>query len=554
MDNQELLKRINKRKFPKWMFAVGFFIIILMIAAVIFLFLGNDRSNQTAQGSDIEIDTTLVGEGEEDPENQEIIDEDGVEINAEELIVGDERINAIDVSKWQGKINWNQVKESGIEAAFIRIGYRAENGTIYKDDTADYNIQQADKAGILVGVYFFSTATSTEEALEEANWTKSAIKGYSISYPVVYDCEGFKNASSRMYSLTKEERTSHALTYMKAMDDAGYDVMFYGALNEIKDSTDWEMDKIEKAAKVWLAHYPGVTYPQIDTPDYVGKLHAWQYTNKGRVEGISGDVDMVVCYFENKKAKPKDKKATPEEAEAPKSQEELQYSDVNELVTAKDEVNMRASASTKSAVVALLKNGTNVTRIGVGKNGWSKLSYNGQIVYAISSYLTTDLKVVEPEVKDIVAGNEFSPKYDSVTAKEEVNLRSIPSTDGEIIGKLYSGEFLQRTATSNKGWSRLVYNGQNVYAVTSFLSNEVVQPVTLPTPPVSSDGFTSVDEQVTAKSETNLRTAPSTEQSEVVHLLINGEYIRRVGIHSNGWSKLEYNGQTVYAISSYLTK
>jgi hypothetical protein len=236
MDNQELLKRINKRKFPKWMSAVGILIIALIIAAIIFLFLGRDKTNQETNNSDVEIDTSLVGEGEEDPENQEIIDEDGVEINAEELIVGDERINAIDVSKWQGKINWNQVKESGIEAAFIRIGYRAENGTIYKDDTADYNIQQADKAGILVGVYFFSTATSTEEALEEANWTKAAIKGYSISYPVVYDCEGFKNASSRMYTLTKEERTSHALTYMEAMKDAGYDVMFYGALNEIKDS------------------------------------------------------------------------------------------------------------------------------------------------------------------------------------------------------------------------------------------------------------------------------------------------------------------------------
>ena len=85
------------------------------------------------------------------------------------------------------------------------------------------------------------------------------------------------------------------------------------------------------------------------------------------------------------------------------------------------------------------------------------------------------------------------------------------------------------------------------------MSNEVVE-VTPSTPPVSSDGFTTVDEQVTAKAETNLRTAPSTEQSEVVHLLVNGEYVRRIGIHSNGWSKLEYNGQTVYAISSYLTK
>ena len=128
----------------------------------------------------------------------------------------------------------------------------------------------------------------------------------------------------------------------------------------------------------------------------------------------------------------------------------------------------------------------------------------------------------------------------------------INSTDSEIIGKLVSGDFLSRTAVSDKGWSRLIYNGQTVYAVTSYLSNEVVsQPETPATP---SDGFTAVDEQVTAKSETNLRTSPSTQNSEVVHLLTNGEYVRRIGIHTNGWSKLEYNGQIVYAITSYLTK
>ena len=78
--------------------------------------------------------------------------------------------NGIDVSKWQGKIDWSKVKNAGIDFAVIRIGFRGENGKIYKDEYADYNIQQASKNEILVGVYFFSTAVNTNEAVEEAEW------------------------------------------------------------------------------------------------------------------------------------------------------------------------------------------------------------------------------------------------------------------------------------------------------------------------------------------------------------------------------------------------
>lgn len=560
MNNKDIIKQLNRNKTPRWIYYVVIGIVILALAISAIVLISKKDKETSGDDENLNIDTSLVDEGEEDPENVESEEETGVEVKVDELIVGSDRINAIDVSKWQGKINWNDVKESGIEVAFVRIGYRGENGTIYKDEHADYNIQQAEKAGILVGVYFFSTAVSEEEAIEEANWTKAAIKGYSISYPVVYDCEGYKNSGSRMYELTKEDRTNFALAYLKTIKDAGYDTMFYTSLNEAKDSVDWDMAAIESEYKVWIAHYPALTYPNIDTPDYLGTLHAWQYTNKGSVNGITGNVDMVVCYFKNEKAKPKDKKARPEEAQAPKTEAEKQYTEVNEQVTAKEEVNLRESDTTYSNIVALLKNGTSVKRIGIGKNGWSKLEYNGQIVYAITSYLTTNLTQKEPIHQkpvetDIVAGNTFTPINDSVTAKEEVNLRALPNTDSEVIGKLYSGDFLARTATSNKGWSRLIYNGQTVYAVTSYLSNEVVQ-VQKPEqePPTSSDGFTAVDEQVTAKAETNLRTAPSTDNSEVVYLLKNGEYVRRIGVHSNGWSKLEYNGQTVYAISSYLMK
>lgn len=549
----------RKRNNKKIMIIIAVAIVAILVTIVTVVAVSKSKKeNSPAQGDTEEkivLDTDLTGDATVDPENVDALEEEGTNVDAEELSAESGRSNGIDVSKWQGKIDWQKVKNSGIEFAFIRIGYRGEDGTVYKDDNADYNIQQAQKAGVLVGVYFFSTAVSEAEAKEEAQWTLQAIEGYKISYPVVYDCEGYKNSMSRMFTLSTEERTNNAMMFLKTVSDAGYDAMFYGALGEIEDATYWDVAKIEKKYKIWVAQYSAVAYPTKDKPDYTERCHAWQYTNKGSVSGISGNVDMVVCYFTKEEAKAKNASATPATAKAPLTDEEKLYTAVNEQVTAKEVTNLRTAATTKSDIVVTLKNGEVVTRIGVGKNGWSKLQYNGQTVYAITSYLTTDLSVKQPvtQQQDIVAGQTFEPKSDKVTAKEFVNLRSLPTTDSEKVGTLNSGEFIERTAVSDKGWSRLIYNGQVVYAVTSYLSNEVVTP-TNPTPSESDDGFTVVDEQVTAKDETNLRTLPTTDGSEVVYTLKNGEYVRRIGIHPNGWSKLEYNGQIVYAITSYLTK
>ena len=492
-------------------------IVAILITTITLIAVSAAKKKATSEEGDnkekVVYDTSTTGDAEQDPENVETEEEDGTDVDARELSEERGRSNGIDVSKWQGKIDWQKVKNSGIEFAFIRIGYRGENGVVYKDDNADYNIQQAQKAGVLVGVYFFSTAVSEAEAKEEAEWTLQAIEGYPISYPVVYDCEGYKNSTSRMFDLTATQRTTHAMTFLETVKDAGYDVMFYGALGEIEDDAYWDIQSIEKRYKIWVAQYSGVVYPQKDKPDYQGKTSAWQYTNKGRVDGVSGNVDMVACYFTKKQATAKNASVAPPTAKAPLTDEEKLYTSVNEQVTAKELTNLRTAATTKSDIVVALKNGEVATRIGVGKNGWSKLQYNGQVVYAITSYLTTDLDTKDTiqtpgQQKDIVAGHEFTPKSDKVTAKEYVNLRVLPTTDSESAGRLNSGEFLERTAVSNRGWSRLIYNGQVVYAKTSLLSNEVVTPVTPSTPPPAGDGYSSVDEQVTAKNETNLRTQP----------------------------------------------
>lgn len=207
------------------------------------------------------------------------------------------KAKGIDVSKWQGKIDWKKVKSAGIDFAIIRIGQRAENGKIIKDDCADYNIQQADKNGILIGVYFFSTAISANEASEEAQWVAENIKSYPISYPVVWDCEGFSESDSRMYSLTNEQRTANAIGFLNKIESMGYEGMFYGSATELSGSLKWNTPQIEESFKIWLASYPQVTYPQISVPNYQGKYDMWQYTDKGAVSGIKGNTDMVVSFF-----------------------------------------------------------------------------------------------------------------------------------------------------------------------------------------------------------------------------------------------------------------
>lgn len=147
----------------------------------------------------------------------------------------------------------------------------------------------------------------------------------------------------------------------------------------------------------------------------------------------------------------------------------------------------------------------------------------------------------------------FDPVDEKVTAKIEVNLRSVPSQGGEsvILHTMKNGETVKRTGVSAAGWSELSWKGKTCYAVSSYLTTDLnyKPPVQIQTP------FTAVDEMVTPKEAVNLRTLPSTKHPdvEVVVKLEKGEVVKRTGINPDvGWSRVEWNGQTLYCISSYL--
>lgn len=191
----------------------------------------------------------------------------------------------IDVSAHQGKINWAQVAASGVDFAIIRAGFRGQTaGAIYEDAYFKTNVAGATANGIKVGIYFYSTAVNENEALEEAAWVVKKISTYRITYPVVYDFEDF--GAYRCKNVGGAQATSNALTFLSFVQSNGYEPMMYANKSDITN-------KLSRGAfqmKFWLAHYTTQT-------DYAGNYQMWQYTSKGSVPGISGNVDMNIAYF-----------------------------------------------------------------------------------------------------------------------------------------------------------------------------------------------------------------------------------------------------------------
>lgn len=424
----------------------------------------------------------------DDPQTESMSSEQGTEVDVSALLSSgrvtetDQVTIGIDVARYQGTIDWAQVAASGIDFAMIRVGYRADTSReICADTNAKYNMQEAQKNGIKVGVYFFSTATSTEEAKAEADWVADYISQYQITYPVAYDCEGFDRPDSAQYHLTNAERTDIAIAFLQEIYRRDYTPMFYASMGELSGSAKWDTARIESTYRIWVSQYPTVPYPETTKSSYSGTHAMWQYTNRGTVAGISRPVDVNVAYFGYENTAEAVNPEKPEEVR-PDAEALMSFREVNETVTAKDSTNLRdiPSQGDDSTIVYTLRNGETVTRTGVSDSGWSRLTYNGTTVYAVSSYLTTDLQYQPPVSEQEGAGSgdglktKFADRNESVTAKIEVNLRALPSVtnpDATVVAVLHNGEYVTRTGINEDyGWSRVDYNGQTLYCISSYLT------------------------------------------------------------------------------------
>lgn len=188
----------------------------------------------------------------------------------------------IDVSKWQGVIDYQKIKDSGVEFVMIKIGSSSgKNKSIILDPKFLENIENAKKVGLPVGVYFYSYADSIHQAEKEARWVVEKLKKYSIDLPVVFDWEEWGNFNQYHFSFYKLTQVANA--FLKIIEDNGYEGMLYSSkyyLENIWFPVDY---------KIWLAHYTRKT-------DYQKDYYMWQLSNVGKVEGIDTAVDINVLY------------------------------------------------------------------------------------------------------------------------------------------------------------------------------------------------------------------------------------------------------------------
>ena len=193
----------------------------------------------------------------------------------------------IDVSKWNRSIDWDKVKAAGVDFAIIRAGYRgSETGALVVDPYFEQNMRGASHSNILTGVYFFTQATNEVEAVEEASMVVRLLQDHDIQYPVFIDTEG-AGGNGRADGLDVETRTKVCEAFCQTIENEGYQAGVYASRSWYNNKL--EAERLEKYF-IWLAEYR-------EEPLYQGQYHMWQYTSKGTMDGIEGNVDMNISYL-----------------------------------------------------------------------------------------------------------------------------------------------------------------------------------------------------------------------------------------------------------------
>ncbi len=237
-----------------------------------------------ASGNYVDKDVTVnvIEKFEETPEVEIVPDkiEDMIlKYKTEDTLIG------IDVSNHQGDIDWESVKNSGVEFVFIRIGFgHNREAKIMEDEKFRQNLEGARNVGLKVGLYFYSYATEIWEAEEQANWIVKTLNGEKIDLPIVFDYETWKSFPT--YNINIVDLNKVAKRFLDILHDNGYEGMNYSSKYYL--NTIWNLSEYP----TWLAHYVSKT-------NYDKDFKVWQFSNTGEVPGINGFVDLDVLYLES---------------------------------------------------------------------------------------------------------------------------------------------------------------------------------------------------------------------------------------------------------------
>lgn len=247
---------------------------------------GNEISKKT-KVSIIERPVDTGEEPEEEPEeNEEEEEEKNTFEKHMENYKNENTMVGIDVSKWQGEIDFEKIKEAGAEFVIMRMGVmKDKNSELVKDNTFDANYKNAKKAGLKVGIYIYSEANNVDTAISNAKFIIDNLNGDKLDFPVVFDWESWTYFNSMEMNLHMLNKMYDA--FSDTMKKAGYETMLYGSeyyLNNV-----W-MDL--KDYKIWVAKY-STTEPKIESEN---EVLLWQNANTGKIDGIDGEVDLDIYY------------------------------------------------------------------------------------------------------------------------------------------------------------------------------------------------------------------------------------------------------------------
>lgn len=266
-----------------------FLIIVLGFSACSLNFFSGEPTTQETTGEFMTDKNGNLVPVYEDVETTQLVAENFLRDEKDRVYYADAIVRiftGIDVSVFQGDIDWNKVKADGIDFVMIRAGFRGygENGTLNEDALFRENCKNALAAGLDVGVYFFSQAITEAEAAQEARFVLDIIEDYNITYPVAYDWETIEYDTARTDNMTTQQITACANAFCGVIENAGYETVIY--FNRELGYFNYDLSKINNY-HFWLAEY-------FSTPSFYYDYKIWQYTDKGRVDGIAGDVDINI--------------------------------------------------------------------------------------------------------------------------------------------------------------------------------------------------------------------------------------------------------------------
>ena len=401
----------------------------------------------------------------------------------------------IDVSKWNGDIDWKSVKDAGADYVIIRAGF----GSSTVDEKFYQNIKGARDAGLKIGIYWFSYATSVEKAKAEAQKCIEVISEFkeNITYPVFFDYEYASRdyAEKQGVTVTKELATEMANTFINTIKSAGYPTGLYTN----KDfGNKYFSEDIINSNNLWVAQYANKN-------TYGRAYDMWQYTEKGKIAGVSGDVDLnYTCLI-------------PEGVN-------INNDDITDGNENNDNVNDDTTGGNE--------NNDNVNDDTTGEN-----ENNDNVNDDTTSGNENNDNVND----DTNTENNPSTVIEKGVTTENLNLRVEASTSSKIITTIPKGKTIEIVEKLNSGWYKVNYNGKTGYVSSSYVS---INGSTENKPSI-------VTEKGVTTANLNLRVKASTS-SKIITTIPKGKTIEIVEKLNSGWYKVNYNGKTGYVSSKYV--